>query len=162
MTTTITTTTTAPSNQSKNQDQDRASEKNSELELVPVELLNWDLKMGTTDSELHLTVLIDNVVHGKCVLYRSLMTEYFKKENENKLEDVLVLMMIHVPESRRRQGVATKIVTFLHDLAMQRKMHFAVGPFVTDDSEYLISICDKLTGFVRAHPFTYLKKMLKH
>lgn len=71
---------------------------------------------------------------------------------------ILNVFHIQVPESERHLGIATKVIEICEDIAQQRKlMGIFVGPFVTDDSEYLIKICKK-RGYHRCMPFGMMKQ----
>ena len=66
---------------------------------------------------------------------------------------ILGLIMINVPPKQRRLGIATRIIQLCEKIAQNEQYSgIYVGPFMTDESEYLIKSCRKMR-YVRCLPF---------
>lgn len=67
---------------------------------------------------------------------------------------VLLLVTIAVPPAQRRQGLATRIVSFLEERAAYEGVRFAVGPIMEaeDGSAHMETLCRK-RGYRAAMPW---------
>jgi hypothetical protein len=78
------------------------------------------------------------------------LDEKYKKPN------VLVLLCINVPEKDRNKGLFKEILSFCEYRARLNGQHLLVGPFVTDESEWIIKVCQR-RNYVQQHPFSLIK-----
>ena len=70
---------------------------------------------------------------------------------------VLGLVTIYIPPAMRRKGMCTSIIDKLEKHAADRGMHFQVGPFVTEDSDYIIKVLQR-RGYQPNPPFSLMKR----
>jgi hypothetical protein len=81
------------------------------------------------------------------------------KDDKDKKNDVLGLITIHIPETLRNQGIFTNILTLLEKRAEENKQHLYVGPFMEEDSKWIIRTCKK-RGYKTFPPFSMIKYFL--
>lgn len=73
-------------------------------------------------------------------------------------DEILNVFSIQVPEKERHNGCATKIIKICEEIAQEREMKgIYVGPFMTDESDFLIKICKK-NGYKSCMPFGMIKR----
>ena len=86
----------------------------------------------------------------------------FIKLNEGIIgkNPVLILVTIFIPEHMSHKGLCTYILNELEIKATENHMHFQVGPFMTEDSEYIIKIL-KRKNFQSIPPFSMIKPFIK-
>lgn len=63
--------------------------------------------------------------------------------------NVLVLFSVYVPEALRNQGIFTEILQAVEQRATKEGKILYVGPFMTEDSKYIIQTCKH----ANYHPF---------
>lgn len=66
-------------------------------------------------------------------------------------DPVILLLNIHIPESMRKKGLFTAILDELMKKA--HGQYLQIGPFVTDESEFIIKIL-KRKNFTQVSPFS--------
>ena len=71
-------------------------------------------------------------------------------------ENTLLLSMIAIPPSLRRQGMATRIVAYLEARAARENVRFAVGPIMedADGTAHMATICSR-RGYKGCMPWCY-------
>lgn len=76
----------------------------------------------------------------------------------NKRQRALLLVTIAVPPALRRQGLATRIVTFLEERAVYESVRFVVGPIMEaeDGSAHMQTLC-RQRGYRPAVPWSMFR-----
>lgn len=110
-----------------------------EMDLIKKELLQHDI-IGNGANTNELYIELNNVYSTDEVPFK-----------------ILNLFHIFVPIHQRNMGIATKIIKICEEIAQERGLAgLWVGPFVTDESEFLIKICKK-NGYTACMPFGMIK-----
>jgi len=140
---------------------------------LPEALVGWDgksdLLIGCPTDESKLCIELKCTTHvfavpDGVILDRSVFESCYS-EQERQLRPprpIVVLWMISVPESDRKQGLATEIVTCINQHIANRaksdeRIVFAIGPLM-GQNDALHKIAKKIGGFLPAMPFSLVKK----
>lgn len=71
--------------------------------------------------------------------------------------DTLVLFSIHVPEEQRRHGCSKEVLDLLEKRVDAEERHLFVGPFVTEEADWLAHECRK-RGYKPQMPFGMIRQ----
>jgi hypothetical protein len=91
-------------------------------------------------------------VYGNVNDDNNLYIEMHKRKIKNIPTNVLY--HIHIPTHMRNKGLFTGILNEL--IKRSKNMYLLVGPFVSDESDYIIKVLER-RGFQHAMPFSMYK-----
>jgi len=110
-------------------------------------------KYGSLEDETSLYVELWN---GKKV--NDMYIDFYNSNTDNNPKyNTLGLIHIHIPENMRNQGLCSDILTFLEERSQKNKQHLFVGPFMEEESEYIIKVCEK-RNYKKMPPFGMIKE----
>jgi hypothetical protein len=138
------------------------------------ELKAWDgskdLVIGDEkdNDKLFVRLLGDKYVYVVDMGIYSIIDKKFLGFLSASTEPAVVLEMIWIPAADRKKGLATQIITMIHQKLQQLKpgQIFAIGPLMdaedgSGSGDAIVRIANKLTGFTKCHPFSIVKRLPK-
>ena len=114
--------------------------------------------MSTGNEDDDNNIFISLVNGYRFDSYNGVIVEDAQLCDKNKKLDTLILQTVYIPKEQRNQGIFKNILDFVEQKAINNGQHLFVGPFMTDDSQWIIKVC-RSRGYQGWMSFGLIKKI---
>ncbi len=102
-------------------------------------------------NQIFVSLKKGNIYHGSILI----------SDDKEKTISTLILMTVYIPLEQRNQGIFKDILDTVEKKAKNNRQHLFVGPFMTDDSQWIQKVC-KQRNYQPAMPFGYFKNLFNN